>query len=446
MAKAKAKVIGGGLAGCEAAWQLARRGVDVTLYEMRPRANTPFHQTAHLAELVCSNSFKSDDPLRAPGMLKAELKRLGSLLMDVADETRVPAGAALAVDREHFSAAVERGLEGLDNVQIVREPVESLRGFLDEPGAPVILATGPATHPPVFAELKQLLGGDSLYFYDATSPIIAGDSLDMSRLFFASRYGKGTGNDYLNAPLDENEYIAFRRALLAAELAPLHGGDEFVPFEGCLPIEELARRSEGAMRFGPLRPVGLKREGGKVEGLYAAVQLRREDALQKAWSLVGFQTRLTQKAQKEVFARIPGLENACFLRFGRMHRNNYICAPRHLLPTLQLRAHPYILFAGQLTGLEGYVAATATGLVAGLNAARLAQGSKPLEFPHETATGAMLRYMVEADPDDYSPTAFMLSMLPPITGTRGKRARHQALSERAKTKLESFVRERIPAK
>lgn len=443
---AEASVIGGGLAGCEAAYQLARRGVQVTLYEMRPRAATPFHQTSGLAELVCSNSFKSDDPLRSPGMLKAEMKRLGSLLMQVADGTRVPAGAALAVDRERFSAEVERLLESLSGLRIVREPVESLRAFLDEPDAPVILATGPATHPPLFSELKQLLGEDSLYFYDATSPIVAGDSLDMSRLFFASRYGKGAGNDYLNAPLTEGDYIAFRRALLGADLAPLHEGDEFVPFEGCLPIEELARRSEGAMRFGPLRPVGLKRDGEKVPGLYAAVQLRREDALQKAWSLVGFQTRLTQQSQKAVFARIPGLENARFLRFGRMHRNNYICAPKHLLRTLQLRAHPHVFFAGQLTGLEGYVAAAATGLVAGLNAAQLAQGSEPLEFPHETATGALLRYMVEADADNYHPTAFMLSMLPPVIGARGKRARRQAYLDRAKNKLEAFIRERLPAK
>ena len=442
----EASVIGGGLAGCEAAYQLARRGVKTTLYEMRPSAATPFHQTAHLAELICSNSFKSDDPLRAPGMLKAELKRLGSLLMGVADETRVPAGAALAVDREQFSAEIERRLGELENVRVFREPVESLRWFLDKPDAPVILATGPATHPPLFTELMQLLGEGSLYFYDATSPIVAGDSLDMSRLFFASRYGKGAGSDYLNAPLDENEYLAFRRALLSAELAPLHEGDEFTPFEGCLPIEELARRSEGAMRFGPLRPVGLKCDGEKVSGLYAAVQLRREDALQKAWSLVGFQTRLTQGSQKDVFTRIPGLENARFLRFGRMHRNNYICAPRHLLPTLQLRAHPHVLFAGQLTGLEGYVAATATGLVAGINAAQIAQGNKPLEFPRETATGALLRYMVEADAGNYFPTAFMLSMLPPAAGARGKRARHQAYSDRAKNELESFIRDRLPAK
>ena len=437
---AQAVVIGGGLAGSEAAYQLARRGVAVTLYEMRPQARTPFHETDRLAELVCSNSLKSEDPLRAPGMLKAELKRLGSLLLQVAEETRVPAGAALAVDRQRFSAAVQQRLEELAEVNIVREPVETLAGFLPHPAEPVIVATGPATHPPLFTELKKLLGSDALHFYDATAPIVAGDSLDLTKLFFASRYGKGAGHDYLNAPMTREDYLRFRRALLQAELTPLHEGDTFVPFEGCLPVEELARRSEGAMRFGPLRPVGLRRGGEKVPALYAAVQLRREDALEQAWGMVGFQTRLTRPAQKEVFRLIPGLENARFLRYGRMHRNNYLRAPRHLLPTLQWQKHPHVLFAGQLTGLEGYVAAIATGLVAGLNAALLARGKSPLVFPRETALGALLHFLAHADAETYAPTAFTLAMLPPVTGAHGRNSRSQAYAARAVEAWDGFAR------
>jgi len=436
---AQAVVIGGGLSGCEAAWQLARRGVAVTLYEMRPAARTPFHETDGLAELVCSNSLKSTDPMRAPGMLKEELARLGSLLLAVAESVRLPAGAALAVDRTRFSQEVEARLAAQGRVRIVRAPVESLEPLLADTETPVIVATGPATHPPLFAELKAMLGDEELYFYDATSPIVAADSLDMERLFFASRYGKG-GRDYLNAPMDESEYRRFRQALLTAELAPVHRGDEFVPFEGCLPIEELARRSEGAMRFGPLRPVGLAEQAGG-QPLYAVVQLRREDALNRAFSLVGFQTRLTQGAQKEAFRLIPGLSRARFLRFGRMHRNNYLRAPRHLEATLRLRSHPHVFFAGQITGLEGYLAAIATGLAAGMNAARAAQGEAPHRFPRETALGAMLHFMANASADSYAPTAFNLAMLPPVPGVRGKRSRKEALLKRARAALAAFIQD-----
>lgn len=435
---AQAVVIGGGLAGCEAAWQLARRGVSVTLYEMRPAARTPFHETDMLAELVCSNSLKSTDPMRAPGMLKEELARLGSLLLEVAEQVVLPAGAALAVNRARFSEEVEARLAAMEQVRILREPVESLAPFLEDTGTPVIIATGPATHPPLFVELKALLGEDALYFYDATSPIVAADSLEMGKLFFASRYGKGGGRDYLNAPLDESDYRRFRQALLAAELAPLHVGDEFVPFEGCLPIEELARRSEGAMRFGPLRPVGLAERAGGTP-LFAVAQLRREDALDRAFSLVGFQTRMTQGAQKEAFRLIPGLAQARFIRFGRMHRNDYICAPKHLNAALQLRSHPHIFFAGQITGLEGYIAAIATGLAAGMNAAELARGAEAVEFPRETALGAMLYYMANAAADNYAPTAFNLAMLPPVEGIRAKRNRREAALERARTALAPFL-------
>ncbi len=433
------------MAGCEAAYQLAKRGVNVKLYEMRPGVNTPFHSTGNLAELICSNSLKSDEPIRAPGMLKAELAQLGSLLVQCAYATRIPAGAALAVDREGFSREVEARLHAMPEVEIIREPLAALAAFLADPNIPVIIATGPATFEPLFSELQKLLGEESLYFYDATTPIFAGDSLDLNTLFYASRYGKGAGNDYLNAPMTEEQYKRFRNALLSAEIAPLHEGDDFVPFEGCLPIEELARRSEGAMRFGPLRPVGLWRDGQKVPGLYAAVQLRREDALDKAWSPVGFQTRLTQAAQKEVFSLIPGLERVRFLRFGRMHRNNYICAPRHLSPTLQMRVHPHIFFAGQITGLEGYVAAIATGLAAGVNAARLAAGEDTLVFPENTALGGMLRYMAGADERHYAPTAFMLSMLPPMPGVKQDRARREAQHKRSAEAMAAFIREKALA-
>ncbi len=437
---ANAIVIGSGLAGCEAACQLARRGVQVALYEMRPAVTTPFHSTSNLAELICSNSLKSVDPMRGPGMLKAELAALGSLLLACANVARIPAGAALAVDRERFSREVETRLLELPNVTLIREPVASVKHFLDDPSVPLIIATGPATYEPLFAELRELLGEESLYFYDATSPILAGDSLDMGKLFLASRYGKGAGNDYLNAPMDEAQFRRFRLALLSAELAPLHEGDSFVPFDGCLPIEELARRSEGAMRFGPLRPVGLYRDGEKVPGMYAAVQLRREDALEKAWSLVGFQTRLAQPAQIEVFSLIPGLENARYLRYGRMHRNNYICAPRHLRPTLQMRAYPHVFFAGQITGLEGYVAAIASGLAAGVNAARLVAGEDTLAFPLETALGGLLNYMATANPKGYAPTAFMLSMLPPVQGVKQESLRRGAQWQRAQQSLAEFIR------
>lgn len=436
----KANVIGGGLAGSEAAYQLARRGVEVTLYEMRPAASTPFHTTSNLAEIICSNSLKSDDPVRGPGMLKAELAALGSLLIACANAVRIPAGAALAVDRERFSQEVEARLLSMPNVTVIREPVPSIKRFLGDPGVPLIIATGPATYEPLFAELGEMLGEASLYFYDATAPIISGDSLEMGKLFLASRYGKGAGNDYLNSPMDETQFRRFRQALLGAELAPLHEGDSFVPFEGCLPIEELARRSEGAMRFGPLRPVGLWRDGAKVPGMYAAVQLRREDALDKAWSLVGFQTRMSQGAQKEVFGMIPGLENARFIRFGRMHRNNYICAPRHLLPTLQMRAHPHVFFAGQITGLEGYVAAMASGLAAGVNASRIVSGEVSLVFPLETALGGLLNYMASANPKGYAPTAFMLSMLPPMQGKKQEKLRREAILQRSQSALAEFIR------
>jgi methylenetetrahydrofolate--tRNA-(uracil-5-)-methyltransferase len=435
----EAIVIGGGLAGCEAAYQLAWRGIEVTLYEMRPTAATPFHATSNLAELICSNSLKSEDPVRGPGMLKAELAALGSLLVACAKSARIPAGAALAVDRERFSQEVEAKLLTMPNLTLIREPVTSIKRFLDDPSVPLIIATGPATYEPLFVELGKMLGEESLYFYDATAPIISGDSLDMSKLFLASRYGKGAGNDYLNAPMDETQFRRFRQALLGAELAPLHEGDTFVPFEGCLPIEELARRSEGAMRFGPLRPVGLWRDGAKVPGMYAAVQLRREDALDKAWSMVGFQTRMSQGAQKEVFGMIPGLENARFIRFGRMHRNNYICAPRHLLPTLQMREHPHVFFAGQITGLEGYVAAMASGLAAGVNAARVAAGDDALVFPMETALGGLLHYMASANPKGYAPTAFMLSMLPPMPGIKQEKLRREAILQRSQFALAEFL-------
>ena len=406
---------------------------------MRPAAQTPFHTTSNLAELICSNSLKSDDPVRGPGMLKAELAALGSLLIACANAVRIPAGAALAVDRERFSHEVEARLLAMPNVTLIREPVPSLKRFFDNHDVPLVIATGPATYEPLFAELGEMLGEESLYFYDATAPIISGDSMDMGKLFLASRYGKGAGNDYLNSPMDEAQFRRFRQALLGAELAPLHEGDTFVPFEGCLPIEELARRSEGAMRFGPLRPVGLWRDGAKVPGMYAAVQLRREDALDKAWSLVGFQTRLSQGAQKETFGMIPGLENARFIRFGRMHRNNYICAPRHLLPTLQMRAHPHVFFAGQITGLEGYVAAMASGLAAGVNAARIAASEDALAFPLETALGGLLNYMASATPKGYAPTAFMLSMLPPMPGIKQEKLRREAILQRSQRALAEFI-------
>jgi len=405
-------VIGGGLAGSEAALQLAARGVAVTLWEQRPQETTAAHTTDLLAELVCSNSFKSTDPARAPGLLKEELCQLGSRLLAAAAEHQVPGGAALCVDRQRFSTAVTKEIEAQPLIELKREQCTDLAGVLAqgaEQGTPAILATGPLTADPLWSQLGELMGSTGCYFYDATAPIIAADSIDSSIVFAQSRYDKGAGSDYLNCPLDAPQYASFRAALLEAEVGSLSAGDDYRLFEGCLPIEELARRGEDAMRYGPLKPKGLT-DPRTAAPPYAAVQLRWEDTLRRALSLVGFQTRLRTGEQERVFRQIPGLGSAHFLRYGRMHRNSYLNAPRALLPTLQLKAALRLIIAGQLTGLEGYLAAIATGLWAGVNAARLARGQAAAVPPEGSCLGTMLRYMNNPLHEDYAPTAFQFGM------------------------------------
>lgn len=434
---AQVSIIGGGLSGSEAALQLAARGVSVELWEQRPARETEAHTSANLAELVCSNSFKSTDPKRAQGLLKEELAVLGCRLLDIARQHTVPGGAALCVDRERFGAAVTRVIEAEPLITLRREPCDDLPAIIAHGGI-VIVATGPLTDSALWQQLSALVGDGGSYFYDATAPVIDAPSIDESVVFAQSRYDKGGGADYLNCPFNKGEFLAFREALTSAQQYPLSPGDDYRLFEGCLPIEELAQRGVDTMRFGPLKPKGLTDpRTGRMP--YAAVQLRWEDSLRRALSLVGFQTRLRFVEQERVFSKIPGLAGAKFMRFGRMHRNSYLDAPRVLEPTLQLKAQPQVLIAGQLTGLEGYKSAIATGLWAGINAARLAAGEGALVAPETSCLGAMLRYMVSPAHKDYAPTAFQFGMLTWLP----ERIRKQQKQELIRTKAEEAWAEMI---
>ena len=429
-------VVGGGLAGCEAAWQLAEAGVPVRLLEMRPQTMTPAHQTAYLAELVCSNSLKADYLESAAGLLKEELRRLGSLIMREADRTRVPAGGALAVDREEFAAGVTAAITGHPRIEVVRMEVTAI-----PPGQPAVIATGPLTSPAFSQWLREILGRDYLYFYDAAAPVVIAESLDFSKIFAASRYGKGE-DDYLNCPLTEEEYEVFWENLRTAETSQAHLPEERRHFfEGCLPVEVLAARGKDTLRFGAMKPVGLvdPRTGRRP---YAVVQLRPENREKTLYNMVGFQTNLRRPEQRRVFRLIPGLEQAEFARYGMMHRNTFINSPELLLATLQLRANEDLFFAGQLTGVEGYVESTAAGLVAGINLARRWYGRPPVVFPAETAIGALLAYITTADPAHFQPMNFNFGLLPPLAGEkRGKKERKQALAERALASLAAFLGE-----
>ncbi|MBN2082541.1 methylenetetrahydrofolate--tRNA-(uracil(54)-C(5))-methyltransferase (FADH(2)-oxidizing) TrmFO [bacterium] len=402
-------IIGGGLAGSEAALQLAARGIAVELWEQRPAVMTAAHTTDGLAELVCSNSLKSTDPARAAGLLKEELTQLGCRLLPLAFAHQVPGGAALCVDRERFSRAVTELIAAEPLITLRRAEFTGLPELVAEPGRIVILASGPLTSGALWAQVVKLVGDGGSYFYDATAPIISVQGIDRSVVFAQSRYEKGGGNDYLNCPFTPEEYLAFREALVSAEQIPLAAGDDYKLFEGCLPIEELARRGVDTMRFGPLKPKGLT-DPRTGRWPYAAVQLRWEDALERALSLVGFQTRLRFGEQDRVFRLIPGLAGAHFTRHGRMHRNSYLDAPRVMAPTLALKAHPRVLVAGQLTGLEGYMAAVATGLWAGINAALLARGGAPQVPPEQSCLGAMFAFMANPAHSAYAPTAFSFGM------------------------------------
>jgi len=428
-------VVGGGLAGSEAAWALAERGVAVTLYEMRPVRMTPAHHTDRLAELVCSNSFKSVELTNAHGLLKAEMRHLGSVVLDAAETARVPGGAALAVDRVAFSQAVHERVTSHPHVTLVRAEVSELP-------SPGVVATGPLTSDALATAIARRLDAQSLAFFDAIAPIVAADSLDHERLFRASRYGKGGGADYWNAPLTAPEYEAFVMALRSAEqYQPQHEFDQRPApyFEGCLPIEEMAARGLDVLRFGPMKPVGLTDPRSGREP-FAVVQLRQEDRAGQMWNLVGFQTRLKIPEQQRVLRLIPGLEHAEFLRFGSIHRNAYLNSPRALTAHLAARDDPRLLFAGQLTGVEGYTESAATGILAGINLARLLSGQAPVVPPATTMLGALYRYVHTADPAHFQPMNANFGLLEPLDApVRDKRRKHELLAERAGAAMVAFA-------
>jgi methylenetetrahydrofolate--tRNA-(uracil-5-)-methyltransferase len=400
-------VIGGGLAGVEAAWQAARLGAQVNLYEMRPVQQTPAHRTDKLAEIVCSNSLKSDEPGTASYLLKEELRQGDSLVMAAAAETRVPAGAALAVDREKFAESITERIENEPRIRLIREEVTRI-----PENEITIIATGPLSSETLTAEIMKLTGSDQMYFYDAIAPIVSADSIDTSVAFRAARYDKG-GDDYLNCPFNEEQYAQFYSGLLEAKSVPLQRFEETRWFEACLPIEELARRGVDTLRFGPMKPVGL-RDPKTGREPYAAVQLRQENLMADAYSLVGFQNHLRYGEQARVLRLIPGLQNAEFLQFGQIHRNTYICSPRVLEATMQMRERPNVFFAGQITGVEGYVESVAMGWLAGVNAARFASGAQLLEAPVRTATGALAHYVSHADAKNFQPVNITFALLPPL--------------------------------
>lgn len=411
-------VIGGGLAGVEAAWQAANTGVNVRLYEMRPVRPTPAHRTDKLAEIVCSNSLKSDEPGSASYLLKEELRRAGSLVLEAAAATRVPAGAALAVDRNLFAAYVTEKIESHPQIELVREEVTRIPEHQI-----AIIATGPLSSDALTTEIMKLTGSDQLYFYDAIAPIISAESIDTSVAFRAARYGKG-GDDYLNCPFDEEQYARFYQELIAANSVPLQRFEETHWFEACLPIEELARRGVDTLRFGPMKPVGLvDPRTGRVP--YAAVQLRQENLMAEAYSLVGFQNHLRYGEQARVIRLIPGLEQAEFLQYGQIHRNTYICSPRVLAASMQMRERPSVFFAGQITGVEGYVESVAMGWLAGINAARLLLGQALVEAPANSATGALARYVSSAAVKNFQPVNTTFALLPPLDEQQKRRVKRK---------------------
>jgi methylenetetrahydrofolate--tRNA-(uracil-5-)-methyltransferase len=425
-------IVGGGLAGCEAAWQLARRGIGVDLHEMRPQVPTPVHRTDRLAELVCSNSLRGNDLDQAAGLLKEEMRRLDSLILRVADAVRVPAGSALAVDRGLFAERVTEAVTALPEVRVLRGEVTRI------PDTPVaIVATGPLTSEALAGDIAAFVGQRELYFYDAVSPVVEADSIDFSRTFRASRYGKG-GDDYLNCPLSEEQYRRFYEALRSAECATLHDFERELFFEGCLPLEVIASRGPETLLFGPMKPVGLLDPASGTRP-FAVVQLRQDDLAASHYSLVGFQTQLKWGEQKRVFQLVPGLESAEFVRYGMIHRNTYVNAPATLEPSFETRRRPGLFFAGQMSGVEGYVESAASGLLAGIGAAQRARGKAPPLFPEDTALGALGRYIARSDPARYQPTNIAFGLLPELPQRiRDKRRRRQALSQRALESLERF--------
>ncbi len=424
-------IIGAGLAGAEAAWQAANRGIKVRLYEMRPGVMTPAHHTGEMAELVCSNSLRASSLENAVGLLKEEMRHLGSLIMACADINQVPAGGSLAVDREGFARAVTAAVEAHPLITVVRAEVTAIP--LDRP---VIVATGPLTSDALANAIRELTGAESLFFYDAAAPIVVAESLDYAKVFRASRYGRG--DDYLNCPMEKEEYLKFTAALAAAEKHPIEGFEKEVFFEGCMPVEKLAERGPMTLAFGPMKPVGLV-DPHTGRQPYAVVQLRQDDQAGRLYNLVGFQTRLKWEEQKRVFRMIPGLEQAEFARFGVMHRNSYIEARKVLRPTLQMAAHPNVFFAGQITGVEGYIESASGGMVAGINAARLIRGEEPVVFPVETAHGALCHYIITSQAKSFQPMNITFGLIPPLEYmVRDRRERNRQISERALTVLDAF--------
>ncbi len=433
--RGKVIIAGAGLAGSEAAWQAAERGVPVELYEMRPVASTPAHKTGDFAELVCSNSLRAAGLENAVGVLKEEMRRLGSVILREADAHRVPAGGALAVDREGFSRAVTERLENHPNITVFRQELSTIPRA---PEAVTIIATGPLTTGPIAEVIGRLTGEASFYFYDAAAPIVTLDSIDMRRAFRASRYDKGEAA-YINCPMTKEEYDAFWQALVTAETAETHAFEKEIFFEGCMPVEVMAKRGPDTLLFGPLKPVGLT-DPRTGERPHAVVQLRQDDAAGTLYNIVGFQTHLKWPEQRRVFGLIPGLEKAEFARYGVMHRNSFLNSPRLLLPTLQLRRDPSLFFAGQMTGVEGYVESAAAGLVAGINASRLLTGKAPVVFPEETAHGALCHYITHANPERFQPMNVSFGLMPPLVErVRDKKAKKQKLAVRALETLDRFI-------
>lgn len=436
------RVIGAGLAGCEAAWQAANAGTFVELYEMKPQKYSPAHHSPSFAELVCSNSLRSDDPNNAVGLLKAELSALGSLIMEAAAATRVPAGSALAVDRVRFSAYVTDKIRSHPRITVHEEELHTL----PDDGITVV-ASGPLTSDDLAASIASRFGGDQLYFYDAAAPIVDASSVDTQIAFFASRYGKGDASDYLNCPMNKMEYEAFYQALLHAETAELKAFDadlqkDLKVFEGCMPVEVMAQRGPDTLRYGPMKPVGLPLPGGGEA--YAVVQLRRENREGTMYNLVGFQTHLTFPEQRRVFRMIPGLGNAEFFRYGVMHRNTYLRSPGLLTPEYALREDRRLFFAGQMTGVEGYVESASSGYVAGVNAARTAKGLTPLDFPKTTEIGALAHYVSESCAKDFQPMNANFGVIEPLSVRvkGGKAARNQIYAERSLAAIAVLLSER----
>jgi methylenetetrahydrofolate--tRNA-(uracil-5-)-methyltransferase len=438
----KPKIIGAGLAGCEAAWQCARRGIEVELYEMRPVKSTLAHQTDKFAELVCSNSLKSESENTAPWLLKEEMRRAGSLLIKLAQETAVPAGHALAVDRDMFAARVTEVLSAEPLIKVVREEVTHVNE--NENGGITVIATGPLTSDALSQEVARLSGSDHLFFYDSISPIVEADSIDMSRVYMAARYNKGTA-DYINCPFTKEEYDKFYDALISAQSVDGHEWEKLAYFEGCLPIEEIGRRGRDTLRFGPMKPVGLD-DPRTGRWPYAVVQLRQENLRADSYNLVGFQNHLKFGEQARVLRLIPGLENAKFLRYGQIHRNTYINAPTLLTEVMNMKQHPNVFFAGQISGVEGYTESIAMGMLVGMHIARIAQGLPALSPPRETALGSLVNYLTRADVKSFQPANITFDLLPQLDEAtrkrvRDKKVRHKMVCDQALQAAERWLQQ-----